>query len=201
MMTTDEKNTDDQLLRAARGLATEISPERDLWPEIAAAINSTSASTNTTRWRARVSPTLAQAAAAVLLIGASSLLTYVAVKYDAPSATPAPVQVAVIPAGLSFERAAFGGQDTLASVYGRASGNIGSTLERELASLSPEARDDVQRNLAVIRFAIEEIAAALEKEPDNVFLQELLVETYGNQLALMNRIGNMAQRVTSRKDI
>jgi hypothetical protein len=67
--------------------------------------------------------------------------------------------------------------------------------------LSPEAREDVQRNLAVIRLAIDEIAAALEKEPDNVFLQALLVEAYSNEMALMNRIGNMAQRVMARRDI
>jgi hypothetical protein len=106
-----------------------------------------------------------------------------------------------VPEGLIFDRAAFGGEDTLAAVYGRAGGNIGSTLDRELKSLSPEAREDVERNLAVIRLAIEEIAAALEKEPDNVFLQELLVQAYSNEMALMHRVGNMAQRVTARKDI
>lgn len=186
------KDTDDKLLRAARGLATEIAPERDLWPGIAQAIGRPR--------RARWSPPLAQAAAAVLLIGASSLFTYIAVKYDAGNATPQEL-AAAIPDGLHFERAAFGGQDTLASVYGRAGGTIGLDLDRELASLSPEAREDVQRNLAVIRLAIDDIAAALEKEPDNVFLQELLVETYSNELALMNRIGSMAQRVSARSDI
>jgi hypothetical protein len=184
--------TDDKLMLAARGLATEISPEHDLWPGIAAAISQPR--------RARRSPMWAQAAAAVLLIGASSLLTYVAVRNEASDAPPQVVEVAT-PMGLTFERAAFGGTDTLASVYGRAGGNVESTLDRELASLSPEAREDVQRNLAVIRQAISEIAAALEKEPDNVFLQDLLVEAYGNEFAMMNRVGSMAQRVIARKDI
>lgn len=185
-------DTDDKLMRAARGLATEISPGRDLWPGIAAAIHEPR--------RARWAPWLAQAAAAVLLVGASSLLTYVAVRPDANDMPPQVVKVAM-PVGLTFERAAFGGEDTLASVFGRASGNVGSQLDRELATLSPEAREDVQRNLAVIHQAIDEIAAALEKEPDNVFLQELLVATYGDELALMNRVGSMAQRVLARKDI
>ncbi|MDH4126553.1 MAG: hypothetical protein OEW64_06690 [Gammaproteobacteria bacterium] len=183
---------EDKLMRAARGLATGISPARDLWPGIEQAISAPRKS----RW----SPMLAQAAAAVLLVGASSLVTYVAVKYDAGD-TPAQVMTAAAPQGLIFDRAAFGGEDTLAAVYGRAGGNIGSMLDRELASLSPEAREDVERNLAVIRRAIEEIATALEKEPDNVFLQELLVEAYSNELALMNRIGSMAQRVMARRDI
>jgi hypothetical protein len=183
---------DDKLMRAARGLATEISPDRDLWPGIAQAISEPR--------RSRWSPMLAQAAAAVLLVGASSLVTYVAVTYDAND-TPAPTMTAAVPEGLIFDRAAFGGEDTLAAVYSRAGGNISSTLDRELKSLSPEAREDVERNLAVIRLAINEIAAALEKEPDNVFLQELLVQAYSNEMALMNRVGNMAQRVTARKDI
>ncbi len=183
---------DDKLMRAARGLATEISPARDLWPGIAEAISAPRKS----RW----SPVLAQAAAAVLLVGASSLVTYLAVTYDAGDASAQSMTV-VAPQGLIFDWAAFGGEDTLAAVYGRAGGNIGSTLDRELASLSPEAREDVERNLAVIRRAIEDIATALEKEPDNVFLQELLVQAYSNELELMNRISSMTQRVMARRDI
>ena len=185
-------DTDDKLTQAARGLATAISPDRDLWPDIAQAISEPQKS----RW----SPRLAQAAAAVLLVGASSLVTYIAVSYDAGN-TPAQTMTVAAPEGLIFDRTAFGGEDTLAAVYGRAGGNVSSTLERELASLAPEAREDVERNLAVIRLAIEEIAGALEKEPNNVFLQELLVAAYGNEMALMNRIGSMTQRVMARGDI
>jgi len=188
-------DNDDKLTQAARSLQTGISPERDLWPEIAASITAPRAAGRVGR-----APWLAQAAAAVLLVGASSLVTYVAVRYDAPGANVPQAQVQP-PAELNFERAAFGGTDTLASVYSRAGGDVESVLDRELESLSPEAREDVQRNLAVIREAISDIAAALEKEPDNVFLQELLVEAYGNELALMNRVGYMAQRVLARKDI
>jgi hypothetical protein len=192
MTDTEMNDTDDKLTLAARGLATAIRPQRDLWPDIAEAIGKPQKS----RW----TPMLAQAAAVLLLVGASSMVTYVAIKYDAAATAPSVVTVAA-PTNLNFERAAFGGDHTLASLYGRAGGSVRSDLERDLQSLSPEARDDVQRNLAVIRQAIDEIAAALEKEPNNVFLQELLLESYGNELALMNRVGTMAQRVTARKDI
>ena len=85
---------DDKLDRAAQQLATEISPERDLWPEIAAEI----AAPRRSRW----TPMLAQAAAVVLLVGASSALTYVAVKDDSgPVVNIAPELV--------FEQASFGG--------------------------------------------------------------------------------------------
>ena len=184
---------DDKLIAAASGLATEITPERDLWPGIEEAINRPK--------RSRWTPMLAQAAAVVLLVGASSMVTYVGVKYDDSSQSPAvPV---VVPSNLVFEQAAFGAGEgrTFASVYRRAGGNVIKQLDRELANLSPEARADIERNLAVIRQAIANISQALEKEPNNEFLQKLLVEAYGNELAMMNRVGNMTQRVMARKDI
>ncbi len=178
---------DDKLSKAASRLATEISPERDLWPGIEQAINKPK--------RSRWTPMLAQAAAVVLIVGATSLLTYVAVKYDNPVIVPA------TPANLVFEQVAFGAEHTFASVYGRAGGDVETRFDRELAKLSPEARKDVELSLAVVRQAISDISQALEKEPNNTFLQKLLVDAYGNELALMNRVGQMTQRVMARKDI
>ena len=138
----------------------------------------------------------------ILLVGASSMLTYSVMKYSGSNTPGEPETVVqVVPTNMIFERAAFGGDHTLDSVYGRAAGNVQSNLDKELENLSPEARADVERNLAVIRKAIEDISAALEEEPDNEFLQELLVQAYRNELALMNRVGNMTQRVMARKDI
>ncbi len=178
---------DDKLSKAASGLATEISPERDLWPGIEEAINKPK--------RSRWIPMLSQAAAVVLIVGVSSLLTYVAVTYDSPVVSQAG------PANLVFERTAFGGEYTFASVYGRAGGDVEARFDRELAKMSPEARESVEVSLAVMRQAIDDIRRALEKDPNNAFLQKLLVEAYGNELALKNRVGRMTQRVMARKDI
>lgn len=183
-----------KLTMAARGLATEIAPERDLWPGIAEAI--TTAPQKRSRW----TPLLAQAAAVVLLVGASSLVTYSLVKSDAAN-TASRSAVQVLPTNLVFEQAAFGPNQTFESLYGRAGGTVASNLERSLQELSPQTRADVLRNLAVIRQAITDISEALEQEPNNALLQELLVEAYGTELALMNRVGTMTQRVTAREDI
>lgn len=182
---------DDKMTMAASQLATDIAPRRDLWPGIEEAIKAPPVR--------RQTPWYAQAAAVFLLVGASSMVTYSVLKYDEANTPQTTVQV--VPTNMTFERTAFGGEHTLQSVYGRAAGNMGSSLDRELASLSPEAREDVKRNLAVIRQAITDISQALEEEPNNAFLQELLVEAYRNELALMNRVGGMTQRVMSRKDI
>ena len=189
---------DDKMSIEARKLATEIAPECDLWPGIEAAIKEQQVAPSAPRQ----TPWYAQAAAVFLLVGASSMLTYSVMKYSGSNNPDEPETVVqVVPTNMMFERAAFGGDHTLDSVYGRAAGNVQSNLDKELENLSPEARADVERNLAVIRKAIEDISVALEEEPDNEFLQELLVQAYRNELALMNRVGNMTQRVMARKDI
>lgn len=177
---------DDEMIARARELSTEISPQQDLWPGIEAAIRRPKVSAWT--------PRLAQAAAIVLLIGASSGLTWLTTKDQ--------VQVVeVVPAGLVFEQASFGGRYALGVGYQEAHRDLEAQLDTELQRLSPEAREEVETNLAMIRGAIGQINAALAKEPDNSLLQELLVQTYREELALMQRVGGLTQHVMSRRDI
>jgi hypothetical protein len=85
--------------------------------------------------------------------------------------------------------------------YQEAHGDLAARLDDELARLSPESREEVELNLAMIRGAIAQINAALEKEPDNALLQDLLLKTYHEELALMQRVGGLTQHVMSRRDI
>lgn len=183
-MTESARN--DALLARARDLSTGISPQQDLWPGIEAAIS-----------KPRVSwwtPRLAQAAAIVLLIGASSGLTWLTTKDQ--------VQVVeVVPAGLVFEQASFGGRYALGVGYQEAHRDLEAQLDTELQRLSPQARAEVETNLAIVRGAIEQINKALAEEPDNSLLQELLLQTYREELALMKRVGGLTQYVMSRRDI
>ena len=63
----NEQN-DDKLMQAASQLATEIAPERDLWPGIAEAIE--------TPPQRRWTPMFAQAAAVAMLMAASAGITW-----------------------------------------------------------------------------------------------------------------------------
>lgn len=177
---------DDKLIAAASGLATGISPDRDLWPGIEQAI--------TTPKRSRWTPMLAQAAAVVLLVGASSGITYLTMKEE-------PVVMQRFSPELQFERTAFGAEQTLGSVYRSAQGNYQADLNKELEKLSPEVRADIEKNLALIEDAIAEINLALEQNPDSVLLQELLVRSYREQHTLLRRVGALTQHVMVRKDI
>jgi hypothetical protein len=99
---------DDKLTAAARQLATGIKPQRDLWPGIERAIAESAGSEPR---RSRWTPMFAQAAAIVLLVGASSGLTYLAVKNDKP------VVITQQTPEYTFERASFGSSYTLGRDY------------------------------------------------------------------------------------
>ena len=181
---------EDKLTASARQLATEIRPERDLWPGIEAAIAEPAPR------RSRWTPGLAQAAAVVLLIGASSGITYLAVKDDGSAVVPE-----VTMTSLEVSRTAFGSDHTLSSDYEDARAELFENLETELGRLSPEERQDVVTSLGVIRGAIDDINAALAEDPDNTFLQDLLIKTYREELRVMRQVGGGTQSIMLREDI
>ncbi len=180
-----ERN-DDKLSRAARQLATDISPEHDLWPGIAAAI----AAPRQRRW----TPMFAQAAAVLLLVGASSAITYFTVKDDVQ-----PI-VQVTP-DLIFEQASFGNRYSLGPGFQDARNALVAEFEVELLRLPPETREEVRENLELIQDAIAEINEALEQEPGNSQLQARLLRTYLDELELLRRVGGLTRDVMRRNDI
>ena len=179
----DKQSFDDKLTEAAARLDTEVSPDRDLWPEVASAIARRSRS----RWNA----TFAQAAAVVLIIGASSGLTYLAMNNRTPSATPA-----VGTAPLVIEQASFGENYMLGPDYQDARNSLQAQLDVQLERMSPEAKADVLRNLEAIRSVIEEINRALANDPESALLQELLLSTYQQELSLMMKVGGISHAMS-----
>jgi len=193
MNDTDDKDFDDKLIAAAAGLATEVKPGRDLWPDIEQAI-STPARPARTAWNT----VWAKAAAVLLLVGGSSGLTYLAVTDD--------VNVTSSVAGgptLVFESASgsFGSQYNLGPAYLDAQRDLAGRLDDELNQLTPEVREAVVTNIKVIRTAIADINAALAENPDNVLLQELLLSTYREELTLMRQVNGINRSAMRRGDI
>ena len=192
---SNEDRFDDAIMEDARKLATGIAPERDLWPDIEAAIDSPAP----TR---RVMPFFAQAAAVLVLVGASSAVTYTFTRQnvDVVNGTPVASNPAV---GVEFdaEFASFGEDYTLSPSFTDARTNLEAELEFELERLSPEARKTVEDNLAIIRGAIREINAELSADPDNELLQDLLIQSYREELAVMRDVGELAREVMLRNDI
>jgi hypothetical protein len=181
-----DTDRNDELIVKARGLRTEIAPERDLWPGIAEGIARPK--------RSRFVPMFAQAAAVVLLVGASSALTYLAMDGDRDS-------YMVVAPGLNTAPVSFAQREALGPSYQQARIDMAAQLEGELARLDSETRDKVEKNLAMIRKSIDEINAALIDEPNNVLLQEFLLDAYQDELQLMHKVGGLTKHVMSRTDI
>lgn len=172
-------------------LPRAIEPERDLWAGIEAAI--TEPQKPQLNWRMMVG----QAAAVVLLVGASSGLTFMAVKDDGSSLPTEPPNM--VP--LNAEYASFGSQYSLGPDFRDARRDLEARLEREMEQLSPEARADVEASMQTIRDAIADINQALDAEPDNELLQELLLSTYREELHLMRKVNGITSTVMRRNDI
>ncbi len=188
----DDNRFDDEVMRMAAGLPRDIQPSRDLWPGIAADIQ-TPAET-AFQWRSM----LAQAAAVVLLIGGSSGLTWLAVKDDGTNATPVTVTNV---APLTAIPASFGDRYSLGPDFIDARRNLEGRLQQELLRLSPETRADVEASLRTIRGAIADINTALAAEPDNPLLQRLLLSSYREELAFMQQVNGITTTVMRRNDI
>lgn len=177
---------DDKLMEAAGQLATEISPERDLWSGIAEAIESPAPR----RW----SPIFAQAAAVVLLVGASSAVTYVTTKNSNPGtriSTP----------DMIFEQTSFGNRYNLGPGFQDARNGLVADLEAELQRLSPESKETIEANLGLINDAIVGMNEALTNDPENIILQERLLRMYREELTLLRRVSGLSRNVMMRNDI
>ena len=193
MNENDDNNFDDELMARAASLATGVKPERDLWPQIEQGISDPARSDRSV-WNS----VWAQAAAVVLLVGGSSGITYLAVNDSGD-----PTTVVGGTQALVFEpvSGSFGSQYNLGPDYQDARRNLAAKLGDELNNLAPETRADVVANLEAIKQAISDINKALDEEPDNAHLQDLLLGTYRDELTLMNKVDGITRAAMRRGDI
>jgi hypothetical protein len=62
------------------------------------------------------------------------------------------------------------------------------TLDARLAKLPPPTRKKVLQSLATIHQSMQQIQEALGREPGNALLQELLIDTYQNEMQLLSTV-------------
>jgi hypothetical protein len=62
------------------------------------------------------------------------------------------------------------------------------SLESKLASLPPDVRTKVLSSLATIRQSKQDLEAALGKDPTNALLQELLLNTYQDEMRVLTTV-------------
>lgn len=186
-----DKKFDDALMASARELEVEIQPEQDLWPGIATAIARPPAMSLVYRFAA-------QAAAILILVGASSGLTYLAMSDGGPTVVPVAQRSQLVFEPVSGD---FGSQYRLGPGFQDARSVVLSQLEQEVQRLPVAAREDVYKNLTAIRVAISDINKALANEPDNALLQKLLLSSYQEELSVMKNVNGITSSVMFREDM
>ena len=190
-MTTSTES--DALDRRLQALPVEIAPPRDLWPAIAAELEPHVAPARRS-W-------LWQAAAAAVLVVASSVVTSVWLRPQthpvAQVSPPPPANVTMTPAA---RRAAFGPSHALDAEYIAARGQLARMLDERIGRLPPSAREKVELNLAEMRRAADEINRALATAPGDPLLEELLLTTYQEELAVLASVNQLANSASATDD-
>ncbi len=194
MTIRDGDGTEARLDAQLRSLPHEIDPPRDLWPGIAARLEGDAAAANgrgRSRW-------LLQAAAAVLLVAGSSLLTAKLVERGAAPAQTAraqPPTASMSDGTVGTMPAAFGPNVRLDPEYMAARRQLTMMLQARLAKMPPSTRVKLEANLAEMRRAAEEISAALAEQPGDPLLQELLLKTYQDELAVLANVNVLTTEI------
>jgi len=179
MMQMYEAGRDERLDRALRSLPPGVEPQRDLWPDIAARLD------RTEQGFARTAPRRAwrwQVAAAVVLVAASSLLTATLVSRG--KAVPL-AQALVTGPGVRMMPAVFGPAHVPSPEYEAARRQLSKMLQQRMARMPPSARQKLEANLAEMQRAAAGINAALDQQPGDPLLEELLLNTYHDELAML----------------
>ena len=177
-----------ELLALAASLPRAIEPPADLWPGIRSRIRAQSGdgavptAAAPSRWGSYARNPRWLAAAAVLLVVASSALTTLylnpgrnGIAGGADSATPIGQ-----PSAIPVRR--------VSDDYDRLDGELSALLASQRGKLQPETIAKVERNLAIIDAAIAEIRAALAEDPGNEALRGLLKASYGQKSALVRQV-------------
>jgi len=178
-MTPERTDSTTRLDGALDRLPRGIEPARDLWPAIEARLEPRDGAAGR-RW-------LWPAAAAVLLVVGSSLVTAVVLRRDAATVArqvPATEAVAVT-------AAAFGPVRAPDPAYVAAREELARSLESRIEQMHPAARRQLERNLGELHRANAEISAALQLSPGDPLLEELLLNAYQDELAVLASLNQL----------
>jgi hypothetical protein len=178
------------LLEQASALPRELSPSRDLWPEVAARLDPRATLRFPLR-RAAPSGWLPAtlAAAAVLAVAFAWLARTDRVADDRRQAVAAPSGIAR-PAGHSPEP---GAMFEAEREYAEATTALLAALEQRRALLAPETLRAVERDLQVIDEALAEIRKALAQDPASGPLNHLLASTHQKKVKALQRVEKLSR--------
>lgn len=177
-------------ITSLRDLPQDVAPPRDLWPQIAAQITPSAQTASTDATRApssarrivRMRWLAAAAAVGCLAVGMwidRSLLPLNAkVEGGAPT-----VSTHVTPGAPASLDVAY-----VSDRYQRQRAVLLASLQAQLNALPPTTRTKVLASLDTIGKAKQDLESALGKNPGNALLQELLVNTYQDEMRVLTDV-------------
>ena len=180
-------------------LPRQAEPSRDLWPEIKARIEAdlpaVRAPVHTQRWL--------QLAAAVVLVVASSVVTFFVVRSSmqdriVQARNEATQQLQPVLPSMPVR---FDGHEGLGKSYEEARVQLDAEFAQRVQSLPPVVRAKVERDIADLRRSARELSATLAQYPSDPLLQDLLVSTYQRELALLSDVNTMAATAAAGTDL
>jgi hypothetical protein len=188
---TDPSSTDRRRVTSLRELPRSIEPPRDLWPGIESQLSGVPAAGSAAegaapgyRRAARMRWLAAAAMVACVAVGVwigRSLLPG-APGSGTPSVTEHEVSIpGIAPTALD---AAYVSDPR----YRQQRAALVRELQARLATMSPPARAKVEASLATIEKAKADLEQALGRDPSNALLQELLVNTYQDEMRVLTDV-------------
>jgi hypothetical protein len=176
---------DGKSVTTLRELPRSIEPPRDLWPQIEARLDADRASGATPvvvagSARGRGHAPLRWLAAAAMV---AALAVGVWIGRSVLPGAAAPLAAAVPPAPGAVQTAW-----VTDPRYQRAHQALLESLNARLAALPPASRAKVLNSLTTIHDAKRQLEEALGKDPGNALLQELLVNTYQDEMRVLTDV-------------
>lgn len=201
------KNQGDPLTQMLASLPREVPPERDLWEGIQAEIGKTPIVTDTAPVVHFTSSRWFQLAAGLLLVLATSLTTFVITRQSMEQDSALQLaqqrqqtQVPMATASLNAMPVSFG-PEALGVDYMKARSELNTQFEARIKTLAPSTRAKLERNLADLRHAANEISKTLAEHPSDPLLQDLLMSTYQRELQLLADVSEVPVNNAVRTDL
>jgi len=159
-------------------LPREFAPARDLWPQIEAQLGTAASAARAPRpWQAGRTWGALGGLAAALAVGIWIGRGLLPVRIDSPR---------IAHPGLNATN--FITDPRYVSVHRE----LMRTLDQRLATLPPVTRTKVLASLDTIHKSMQDIQAALGRDPGNALLQELLVNTYQDEMRVLTDVQDAA---------
>jgi len=188
-------------IRSLRDLPLDIAPPRDLWQGIEAQLEQGPSAGRardgveparrfgrSARMRVFAAAAMVAALAVGIWIGRAVLPTQPAGVVQSASNMPSGKSHGE-PSGEPFsEPGAWHAAYIMDSKYTRERAQLVKGLEARLAALPPESRAKVVASLKAINDSKRDLEAELGKDPSNALLQELLVNTYQDEMRVLNAV-------------